>query len=359
MSKEKLILVINPGSTSTKVAIYKDKTEIDIRTLTHSARDLKKYPEYTDQLHLRRDAVVTYINELNIPLTSLSAIAARGGAIAGLNCGAYQIDPTFVEACRKPLAPHVSNLAAIIAYELACKAGIQAYVYDAVSGCGTPDDLFTLSGIPEIKRPFFSHVLNSRAVCIEQANQDKVDLSETTYIVSHMGGGITTNLIHGGRIVDIVGDDEGAFTPERSGGVPCRELVKLCYSGRYSEREMQIKLKGHGGMQAYLGTNDLRYVEEFIQKGDKMAELVYRAMAMQIGKDIGSLCTVAEGRVDKIILTGGMACSKDFTALIKRRVSFIAPVSVFPGTYEMKALAWGILRVINGEEEVQLLSVLP
>jgi butyrate kinase len=359
MSEEKLILVINPGSTSTKVAIYKDKMEMDTRTLQHSPRELERYPEVKDQLDFRRDAVEAYLKDLNIPLTALSAIAARGGAVGKLNCGAYQVDRTFVEACRKPLAPHVSNLAAIIAYELACEAGIHAYIYDAVCGCGNPEELYTLSGIPEIERPFFTHVLNSRAVCIEQAERDHKKLSETTYIVTHMGGGITTNLIHKGRILDIVADDEGTFTPERSGGVPCRELVKLCYSGKYTEKEMQARLKGKGGMQAYLGTNDLQAVEEMITKGDRKAELVYQAMAMQIGKDIGSLCTVAEGRVDKIILTGGMAYSKSLTALIQRKVSFLAPVSVFTGSHEMQALGWGILRVMNGEEEAQVMRMLP
>jgi butyrate kinase len=352
MQKHKMILVINPGSTSTKVAVYHDQKEIDVRTLQHSKELLESCADINDQLGFRRDAVLTYLHEMAIAVSDLSAIAARGGVIGQLNCGAYLVDKALVQASRNSSAPHASNLASIIAYEIARDAGISAYIYDAVCGCGVTNDVFVLTGMPGIKKQFLTHVLNSRAVSIEQAALDNEELKNMTYVVAHMGGGITINLIHQGKIVDIVGDDEGAFSPERSGGVPCRTLVKLCYSGCYSEKQMQKKLKGEGGLLAYLGTNDIREVERMIAEGNTYAVLVYEAMAIQIAKDIGSLCPVVDGKVDKIILTGGLAYSNKFVDLIKKRVAFLAPISVMPGAYEMKALAWGVYRVLNGEEAV-------
>jgi butyrate kinase len=356
MNDCKKILVINPGSTSTKVALYENQNEIDSRTLEHTMEELRKFADIDDQLEFRRGAVQKYLRDMNLAVNELSAIAARGGVIGQLESGAYVIDREFVEASRKPLAPHVSNLAPIIAYELAEPSGITAYVYDAVCGCGNPGELYTISGIPELPRPFLTHVLNSRAVCIEMAKRDGKRLEDTTYIVSHLGGGFTTNLIQSGKILDIVADDEGAFSPERSGGVPCRALIKLCYSGQYSLDEMQKKMKGKGGVMAYLGTNDMRKVERMTAGGNSLAKLVCEAMTMQIAKDIGSLVPVAFGKVDGILLTGGLAHSDFITGQITQRVQTLAKVCVFPGTFEMRALAWGVLRVLNGDEKARRLS---
>lgn len=350
MQKENLILVINPGSTSTKVALYRNKQELNERTLYHTTEQLNCCDSMNDQLEFRRDAVYKYLDEQKTPLDSLAAIASRGGVIGQIESGAYLVDQSLVDASKNSVAPHASNLAAVIAYELAQKAGINAYIYDAVCGCGVPDELYTITGLPEIKKSFLTHVLNSRAVAIKQANQSGRKLSETTYLVAHMGGGITTNLLVGGKIKDFVGDDEGAFSPERAGGIPCRKLVKLCCSGKYTEKEIQQKLKGRGGMLAYLGTNDLRDIERLIHAKDANAQLIYQAMAMQIAKDIGALCTVVAGNVDGIILTGGLAYSQSFVDMIMERTSFLAPVIVIPGTCEMEALAWGIHRVLVGEE---------
>ena len=350
MKKSNLILVINPGSISTKVAVYKDREEIDERTLYHTPEQLTGCNSINEQLNFRQAAICEYLDELNIPLGSLAAIAARGGVVGRLESGAYLINEALVEASRNSPAPHASNLAAIIAFELAQEAGIRAYIYDAVCGCGVPDEIFTITGLPEIKKKFLTHVLNSRAVAIEQASKSGKRLSEMKYIVAHMGGGITINLIADGKVLDFVGDDEGALSPERAGGVPCRALVKLCYSGKYSEKDMQHRLKGAGGVLAYLGTNDMREVEERLNAQDAQAKLICRAMAMQIAKDIGSLSTVVSGKVDGIILTGGLAYMKSIVEQITKNVSFLAPVYVIPGTMEMKALALGILRVIVGEE---------
>ncbi len=346
-----LILVINPGSTSTKVALYAGPLERDMRPLPHGSEELKKYPAINDQLDFRRQAIVDYLIDKKVGLSDLAAIASRGGVVGRLESGAHLVDEAFVEASLNSPQNHVANLAPVIAYELARQAGLKAYVYDPVCALGQPAEVLTLSGLPELPRPFLTHVLNSRAVSYEQAENDGRELADTSYVVVHLGGGITSNLIVGGRILDIVADDEGTFSPERSGGLPARYLAKLCYSGKYSEKEMTSLLKGKGGLMAYLGTNDLLEVEKLIEDGDSQALMVYEAMAIQIAKDIASLFPVVNGRVDKIILTGGLANSKHLTGLIRQRVEFLAPVSVIAGTFEMKALALGILRVLRGQEE--------
>ena len=367
MTRE-LILVINPGSTSTKVAIYEGTKEINTLELKHSAEDLSQFHSINDQLEFRKAAVLDYLSDMNVNACELSAIACRGGVVGQLESGAYLVDKSFAEASLNSPAPHPANLSPVMGYEIARevneKAGaaegspeaLKAYVYDAVCGCGRPTRVFTITGIPEIERPFLTHVLNSRAVSIEQARHDGVDLKDTTYIVTHLGGGITTNLIKSGRVMDFVGDDEGGLSPERSGGLPVRPLVKLCYSGKFTEKEMHKRLKGKGGLMASLGTNDLREVERRMAEGDELPRLVFNAMVLQIAKDIGSLATVVCGKVDRIILTGGMAYSKALTGELKERVGFLAPVAVMPGTFEMEALSQGILRVLHGQEKAHSLE---
>lgn len=352
------ILVINPGSTSTKVAIYDGEKELHTQSLDHPAEELKKFKEINDQLDFRKDAILDYLKSQNLQVKDLAGIAARGGVVGQLESGAYLVNDAFVECSKNSPAPHPANLTAIIADAMIKEAGadIHAYVYDAVCGCGIPDPIFTYTGVPEIKKPFYTHVLNSRAVSIEQAKRDGVKLEDTTYIVCHLGGGVTANLIKGGKVLEFVGDDEGGFSPERSGGVPCRELVKFCFRSGLSEKEVQKKLKGQGGLIAYLGVNDARDVEKMIADGDEHAKLVYDAMIMQLAKSIGSLAPVVNGKVDKIILTGGMAYSQYLTEEMIKRVEFIAPVSVIPGTYEMEALAKGIYRVLHGEEEAHVMA---
>ncbi len=350
------ILVINPGSTSTKVAIYDGEKELDTCSIDHPAEDLKKFTDINDQLEFRKEAILDYLKSQNLEVKDLSAIAARGGVVGQLESGAYLVDDAFAQASLDSPAPHPANLSAVIAHEMIKEAGadINAYIYDAVCGCGVPDPIFTYTGVPEIKKPFFTHVLNSRAVSIEQARRDGVKLEDTTYIVCHLGGGATSNLIKGGKVLEFVGDDEGGFSPERSGGVPCRELVKFCFRSGLSEKEVQKKLKGAGGLSAYLGVNDAREAEKMAQE-DPRAKVIYDAMILQLSKDIGCLAPVVCGKVDKIILTGGMAYSKYLTGEMEKRVGFIAPVSVIAGTYEMEALAKGIHRVLNGEEETHRL----
>lgn len=364
--KKTLILVINPGSTSTKAALYDGKVLLDSREILHSAEELKKFASINDQLDFRREAVLKYLQDRDIAPSSLAAIACRGGVVGQLESGAYKADKAFADASRNAVIPHPANLSPIIGYEIAKAAnqaagkteddGVRAYVYDPVCGCGVPERLYTLTGIPEIEKDFLTHVLNSRAVSIRQAQEDGVKFEDAVYIVAHLGGGITVNLIKDGRILDIIGDDEGGFSPERSGCLPARSLVTLCYSGKFTEKELQKRLKGQGGLMAYLGENDLRQVEKRIEEGDEQAKLVFDAMVLQTAKAIASMAAVTCGKVDKILLTGGMAFSERLTEELRRRVEFVAPVKVMAGTYEMEALANGVLRVLQGEEEAHELS---
>lgn len=367
MSKE-LILVINPGSTSTKVAIFRGSRQEDMREILHSGKELKKFPTIVAQFDFRKNAVMEYLKDRGIKVEELDAIACRGGVVGQLEPGAYLVDQTFADASYHAEVPHPANLAPVIGYEIARQANkkrgktekdidaVRAYVYDPVCACGIPEKIYTITGLPEVKKPFMTHVLNSRAVSIEQAKRDGKKLEESTYIVAHLGGGITVNLVKGGRILDFIGDDEGGFSPERAGGLPGRYLVEVCYSGKYTEQEMQKKIKGKGGIMAYLGLNDLREVQKRIDAGDSYAKLIVDAMILQTAKDIASLAAVTYGTVDKIILTGGIAHSKSFIEELKKRVDFVAPVSVIPGTYEMEALAGGVLRVLHGEEEAHILE---
>lgn len=357
MAEKKLILVINPGSTSTKVALYDGEKQLSLLDLKHSAEDLKGFAAIKDQLEFRKAAVMKYLKDENVEPKDLAAIACRAGALGALEPGAYLVDEKFRDASFNSPQPHPADLASVIGYEIAEAAGtgIHAYAYDAVCGCGKPEKIYQITGMPEIERPFLTHVLNSRAVSIEQAKRDGVSIDDNTYIVAHLGGGITVNLIYHGRILDFVGDDEGCFSPERTGGIPVRPLAKFCFRSGLSEAEVQKKLKGKGGMMAYLGTNDMRDVEKMIEAGDEKAKMCFDAMALQISQDIALLSADVCGKVTKIILSGGLAYSEKFTEEIKRRVSFIAPVAVIPGTYEMEALAGGILRVLAGTEKARTL----
>ena len=349
----KKILVINPGSTSTKVALFEDKHRVNEKNIFHTNEELSKYQKINDQLEMRTKAVEDYLEELGIKAEELSAIASRGGAFGYIKAGAYLVNERLVEACKKPLAPHASNLAAGIGYSIGNPVGVNTYIYDAVC-VDEADEMVKISGMPEITRQMFTHVLNSRAVAIKVAKEMEEELENLNFIVVHMGGGISTNLLLKGRIADIVVDDEGTFSPERTGRVGGRNLVKMCFNSGLTEREIQKKLRGKGGLIAYLGTNDAVEVEKMIDEGDQKAELVYRALAYQLAKDIGGLAAAADGKIDSIIITGGIAYSKMMTQWITEKVKFLAPVKIVPGTFEMEALAHGILRVINEEEKAHV-----
>ncbi|MGI9952760.1 butyrate kinase [Moorellaceae bacterium AZ2] len=347
------ILVLNPGSTSTKIALFEDEREVFRKEIEHPSQELSRFPRVLDQLEFRREAILETLKENHVEVKELSAIAARGGPLPPVSGGAYVVNEKMLEVLRSDKIPeHASSLAALIAYDIASPLGIPAMIYDAVS-TDEMEEIARLSGMPEIERPSLSHALNSRAVARMVAEKLGKRYGEVNVIVAHLGGGITVTIHSKGRIIDVVSDDEGPFSPERAGRVPCRILIDLCYSGQYDHQTMRKKLRGQGGLVAYLGTSNAIEIEERISNGDQYAELVYKAMAYQIAKSIGELATVTCGKVDGIALTGGLAHSQLLAKWITERVSFIAPVEVYPGGFEMEALALGCLRVLRGEEEAK------
>lgn len=347
------ILAINPGSTSTKIALYEDEKEIFVKTLDHPVELIDSFDNVEDQLQMRKEVVMSFLKEQSFDINELSAVVARGGMLPPVKSGAYTINELMVDRVEKrPVMEHASNLAAPIAYGIANEVGVPSYIYDSVM---TDEllDIARISGSPEIPRTSASHVLNTRAMAIKYAKSKGKRYDELNIIVAHLGGGISINIHSGGQIIDLVSDDEGPFSPERAGRVPCRELINLCYSGKYDKKTMHKKLRGNGGLRAYLNTLDAREVEKMINEGNEEARLIYEAMAYQIAKGIGDLATVVNGEVDVIILTGGISYSKMLTSWIKQRVSFIAPVEIMAGENEMEALAYGALRVLRGEEEAK------
>jgi butyrate kinase len=344
------ILAINPGSTSTKISLYEDEKEIFTKKLDHPLEQIEKFENVEDQLNMRKELVMAFLKEKNFDIKDLSAVVARGGMLPPVKTGAYIINDLMVDRVQnRPIMEHASNLAAPIAYEIAKEAGIPAYIYDCVMADELLD-IARISGMPDIPRTSSSHVLNTRAMAIKAAKLHGKKYEDMNILVAHLGGGISINIHEKGRIIDLVSDDEGPFSPERAGRVPCRELINLCYSGKYDKKTMQRKLRGNGGLRAYLNTLDAREVEQMIANGNEEARLIYEAMAYQIAKGIGELATVVEGKVDVIVLTGGIAYSKMLTDWIVKRVSFIAPVEILAGENEMEALTFGALRVLRGEE---------
>lgn len=345
------ILAINPGSTSTKIAIYQDEKEIFCENIEHEMKELEKFELVIEQFEMRKKKIISLLEDRGYKLTELAATVGRGGMLPTVKSGAYRVNDAMLDRLKNnPIFEHASNLGALIAYEIANMVDVPAYIYDSVR-VDELEEIARISGMPEIPRTSTNHVLNSRAVAMKVANKHGKKHNEINCIVAHLGGGISINVQSKGKLIDVIPDDEGTFSPERAGRVPCKALIDLCYSGEYDEKTMHKKLRGNGGLKAYLNTHDAREVEKKIEKGDKYAELVYEAMAYQVAKGIGEMATVVEGNVDYIILTGGIAYSKLFTDWIIKRVKFIAPIELMPGENEMESLALGTLRVLRGEEE--------
>lgn len=347
------ILAINPGSTSTKIAIYEDDKEVICKTLNHEASEIEKYNKVTDQFEMRKDAVLAFLKENKIEVKELSAVVGRGGMVPSVKSGAYIVNKTMIDRLmNNPVFEHASNLGALIAHEIADVAGVNAYIYDSVRVDEIPD-IARISGRPDIVRTSTCHALNSRAMAMKTAKKYGKAYNEMNFVVAHLGGGISISVHEKGKIVDVIADDEGPFSPERAGRVPCKSLISLCYSGAYDKKTMNKLQSGNGGLKAYLNTVDAREVETMIENGDEKARLIYEAMAYQISKGIGELSTVVDGKVDAIVITGGIAYSKILTSWIKKRVEFIAPVEVMAGENEMESLSLGILRVLKGEEKAR------
>ena len=352
---EPLILAVNPGSTSTKISLFKGDVEEFTRNIAHKIEELSRFNKASDQDLYRMEIIVRVLRKEGVPLEKLKAVVGRGGLLRPIEGGTYAVNEQMVADLKKGvLGDHPSNCGGLIAYAISKALGCLACIVDPVV-VDELEDVARISGMPLIQRKSIFHALNQKAVAREIAAGLNKSYFNINVIIAHLGGGITVGAHRKGRVVDVNNglDGDGPFSPERSGSVPVGDLVKAAFSGEYTLSDMKKLIKGHGGMVAYLGTHDLKNVEERIASGDQHALLIYKAMAYQVAKEIGSASVVLKGRVDGIGLTGGIAHSPDFIDLIKERVEFIAPVYVYPGEQEMRALVLGALRVLRGEEKIK------
>jgi len=355
------VLTINPGSTSTKVAVYDDESPLFVETVRHSSAELAAYPRILDQYAFRRDAVLGLLADHGVALDSLDAVVGRGGILRPIESGTYLVNERMLAELRTPKErEHASNLGAIIADEIARRAGVPAFIVDPVC-VDEFEPIARISGLPEIERRSLSHALNLKMVARRAAKELGRAYSEVNLVVVHMGGGISVAPHKRGRQVDVnqALDGTGPFSPERAGGLPVGDVLRMAYSvppydkTHYTYEEMFRKIVGQGGLVAHLGTNDATEVERRIANGDEHARLIYEAMAYQIAKEIGLMATVLKGEVDAIVLTGGLAHSEMLLEWICERVAWIAPILVYPGEDEMLAMAQGALRVLRGEEQAR------
>lgn len=349
------VLVINPGSTSTKIGVFQDETLLFEETLRHSTEEIAPYETIVDQKEFRKELIVNILATKQFDIHSLDVVVGRGGLLKPIPGGTYAItDDLIADLTSGSRGQHASNLGGILAKEIGDSIGVPSYIVDPV----VVDELQPVarySGLPELPRISIFHALNQKAVAKRYAKETHQGYESLNLIVAHMGGGVSVGAHKLGNIIDVNNalDGEGAFSPERAGTLPSGALAKLCFSGKYSEKEILKMISGNGGCNAYLHTNDMRDVtrmafEEHLEE----AKLVFDAFTYQVSKDIGAMATVLEGKVDQIILTGGIAYGPKVTDAIIARVGFIAPVTIYPGEDELLALTQGALRVMNGEEQV-------
>lgn len=351
------ILAINPGSTSTKIAVYNDTQELFTKTLRHSVEELAPYPKIIDQYQFRKDIIINALNEENIPADTLDAIVGRGGLLKPIPGGVYKVNDLMLEDLKgMTRGEHASNLGGIIANEIvkSLNKDIPAFIVDPVV-VDELQDLARLSGHPELPRVSIFHALNQKAVARRFARETGKKYEELNLIIAHLGGGISVGAHSNGQVIDVNNalDGDGPFSPERSGGVPARQLAELCFSGKYSYDEVRKMITGKGGMVAYLNTNDAYEVELKSIAGEPEYRKVYEGIAYQVAKEIGSCAAVLAGKIDSIIITGGLAKSGPIVEWISERVSFLGPVKIYPGEDEMQALSESVYYAINGEQEIK------
>lgn len=348
----KRMLVINPGSTSTKVSYFVDRTAVHAVTINHDPTDLEHFEYVADQFDYRKTAILEWFEGLDLPNHELEAVVGRGGILRPIPSGTYLVSPDMLQDLQSIVrGEHASNLGALIAQAIADEKGIHAYIVDPVA-VDEFHDVARISGLKEITRQSLGHALNVRATSIRYAKDVEKSFDALNLIVAHIGGGISVVAIEQGKMIDMNnGNEMGPFSPERTGGLPVWALAQLIFQGRFKNfNECKQWLRGKGGLVAYLGTNDMRLVNQKIDQGDDYARLITEAMAYQIGKEIGLAATVLSGQVDAILLTGGVAHNNRITDYITDMVQWIAPVRIYPGEDEMESLALGTLRVLNGEE---------
>jgi butyrate kinase len=357
------LLVINPGSTSTKVAVFEDEQPFLMETLRHDTAQIQSFTHVLDQYDFRLGAILDLLDREGVSLSSLSAVVGRGGLLRPISGGTYAVNERMLAELSRTdkVREHASSLGGLLAHEIARRVEVPAYIVDPVC-VDEFDDIARVAGLPEIERKSLSHALNVRAVARRAASALGESYPQVNMVVVHLGGGISVTAHRRGRMVDVnqALDGTGPFAPERAGGLPVGDVVRMCFGVAPYEYldltydKMFRKLAGAGGLVAHLGTNNAQEVEDRIESGDKRASLVYEAMAYQIAKEIGLMATVLCGDVDAIVITGGVAHSEMLLRWIRERVDWIAPVLLYAGEDEMLALAQGALRVLTGEELVQV-----
>ena len=349
-------LIINPGSTSTKVGVFEDETLLFEETLRHPTEEIAKYASIIDQKDFRKQIILDFLKEKNCDVHSLDVIVGRGGLLKPIPGGTYAVSDELLADLKKGVqGQHASNLGGILAREIGDAIGKPSYIVDPVV-VDELTDVARISGMPELPRRSIFHALNQKAVARRYAKEHGTTYEALNLIVIHMGGGVSVGAHSKGKVVDVnnILDGEGCFSPERAGTVPVGDLVKMCFSGKYTQQEIYKKICGNGGFNAYLHTNDARVVEKMVDEGDQYAKLIQDAFYYQIAKDAGAMAAVLHGKVDQIILTGGIAYAQLTVDKLTESIGWIAPITVYPGEDELLALAQGGLRVMTGEEEAKV-----
>ena len=349
-------LIINPGSTSTKIGVFEDETLLFEETLRHSTEEIAQYASIVDQKDFRKEIITNLLKSKDFDINSLGMVVGRGGMLKPIPGGTYAVTDDLLHDLKiGKQGQHASNLGGILAREIADSIGVPSFIVDPVV-VDEMCDIARYSGVPELPRTSVFHALNQKAVAKRYAKETGKAYDSLNLIVVHMGGGVSVGAHLNGRIIDVFNalDGDGAFSPERAGGAPVGALIKMCFSGEYTEKEVYKKFVGNGGFNAYLGTNDMRDVEKMVNEGDAKATEIRDAFIFQVSKDIGSMAAVLNGKVDQIVVTGGIAYDKGVVAGLRERCEWIAPFTIYPGEDELLALVQGGLRVVNGEEEAKV-----
>ncbi len=349
-------LIINPGSTSTKIGVFEDETLLFEETLRHSTEEIGRYATIADQKEFRKEIIMNLLKEKDFDINSLGMVVGRGGMLKPIPGGTYEVTDELLHDLEiGKQGQHASNLGGMLAREIGDSIGVKSFIVDPVV-VDELCDVARYSGVPELPRTSVFHALNQKAVAKRYAKETGVKYDSLNLIVVHMGGGVSVGAHKEGQVIDVFNalDGDGAFSPERAGSAPSGALIKMCFSGKYTEQEVYKKFVGNGGFNAYIGTNDMRDVEKLVDEGDAKAREIRDAFIFQVAKDIGSMACVLKGKVDRIIVTGGIAYDKAVVEGLKNAAEWIAPFTVYPGEDELLALVQGGLRGMNKEEEAKV-----
>ena len=325
------ILTINPGSTSTKIAVFENAKNVFLKNIKHTTEDLAPFASITEQYQFRKDTILKNLEEDGQEISTISCVVGRGGLVYPIPSGVYEVNEDMIKDLRNsPIGEHASNLGGFIAHDIAQSIpGVKAYIADPVV-VDEMEDIARITGHPKFERLSILHALNQKAIARKFASESNIKYEDLNLIIAHLGGGISVGAHRKGRVIDVNNalDGEGPFSPERTGSLPCGQVAKLCFSGEYTHKDIKLMIKGKGGFAAYLDTNDAYEVEMRAKAGDEYAQFISDAMAYQVAKEIGALSAVLKGDVDAIILTGGNAYNKQFCSFIEEMTSFIAPMKV-------------------------------